>query len=134
LPFGQQGIENFTRLFGRFIDALPDKIKAKITEAAAKFAAKAGLQSIPLIGNIASGVSAVGSAKDLWDAINEEPKDPVKIALAAGQLGLDVAGVIPGLNSITGPLKMVLGTATVIKGAADLIGDLREFQQGLMGG
>jgi hypothetical protein len=75
----------------------------------------------------------IGSAKDLYDAINEEPKDPVKIALAAGQLGLDVAGVVPGLNSITGPLKMVLGTATVIKGAADLIGDLREFQQGLMG-
>ncbi|WP_044197366.1 hypothetical protein, partial [Hyalangium minutum] len=134
LPFGQQGIENFTRLFGRFVDALPDKIKAKITEAAAKFAAKAGLQSIPIIGNVASGISAIGSAKDLWDALGEEPKDPVKVALAAGQLGLDVAGMVPGLNSVTGPLKMVLGTASVIKGAADLIGDLQEFQQGLMGG
>ncbi len=98
LPFGQQGIENFTRLFGRFVDALPDKLKAKITEAATKFAAKAGLQSIPFIGNVISGVSALGSAKDLWDAIGEDPKDPVKIALAAGQLGLDVAGIIPGLN------------------------------------
>jgi uncharacterized protein YdeI (YjbR/CyaY-like superfamily) len=133
LPFGQQGIENFTRLFGRFVDALPDRIKARITEAAARFAAKAGLQSIPIIGNIASGVSALGSLKDLVNAMREEPRDAVKIALAAGQLGLDVAGVVPGLNSITGPLKMVLGTATVIKGAADLIGDFREFQQGLLG-
>ena len=42
--------------------------------------------------------------------------------------------MVPGLNSVTGPLKMVLGTATVIKGAAgNLIGDLKEFQQGLMG-
>jgi uncharacterized protein YdeI (YjbR/CyaY-like superfamily)/microcompartment protein CcmL/EutN len=133
LPFGQQGIENFTRLFGRFIDALPDKLKAKITEAAAKFAAKAGLKSIPFIGNIVSGVSALGSLKDLVGAIGEDPKDPVKIALAAGQLGLDVAGTIPGLNAITGPLQMVLGTANVIKGAADLISDLGEFQKGLMG-
>jgi hypothetical protein len=134
LPFGQQGIENFTRLFGRFVDALPDRIKTRIAEEAAKFAARAGLQSIPLIGNVASGFSAVGSAKELWDVMNENPRDPVKVALAAGQLGLDVAGIFPGLNSITGPLKMVLGTATVIKGASDLIGDLRELQQGLMGG
>ncbi len=133
LPFGQEGIENFTRLFGRFVDALPDKIKAKITQKAAEFAAKAGLQSIPIIGNVASGISAIGSAKDLYDALNKNPKDPVQIALSAGQLGLDVAGVVPGLNSVTGPLKMVLGTATVIKGAADLIGDMKEFQQGLMG-
>jgi hypothetical protein len=133
LPFGQQGIENFTRLFGRFIDALPDSIKAKITEAATKFAAKAGLKSVPFLGNIISGFSSLGSLKDLVGALREEPKDPVKIALAAGQLGLDVAGVIPGLNSLTGPLQAVLGTATVIKGAADLIGDLREFQRGLLG-
>ena len=133
LPFGQQGIENFTRLFGRFVDALPDKLKAKITEAAAKFAAKAGLKSIPIIGNIASGVSALGSLKDLVGAIRAEPRDPINIALAAGQLGLDVAGVVPGLNSITGPLQVVLGTATVIKGAADLVGDVREFQQSLVG-
>jgi uncharacterized protein YdeI (YjbR/CyaY-like superfamily) len=133
LPFGQQGIENLTRLFGRFIDALPDSIKAKITEAAAKFAAKAGLKSIPLIGNVISGISSLGSLKDLVGALREEPRDPVKIALAAGQLGLDVAGVVPGLNSITGPLQAVLGAATVIKGATDLISDLREFQQGLLG-
>jgi hypothetical protein len=133
LPFGQQGIENFTRLFGRFVDALPDQIKAKITEAATKFAAKAGLKSIPFIGNVISGVSALGSLKDLVGAIGEDPKDPVKIALAAGQLGLDVAGTIPGLNSITGPLQIVLGTASVIKGAADLISDMQEFQQGLLG-
>ena len=42
--------------------------------------------------------------------------------------------MVPGLNSITGPLQIVLGTAKVIKGAADLVGDLREFQQGLLGG
>jgi hypothetical protein len=134
LPFGQKGIDNLTRMFGRFVDALPDKLKQKIAEKAATFAAKAGLKSIPLIGNIASGVSAIGSAKDLWDALHESPKDPVKVALAAGQLGLDVAGVVPGLNSITGPLQMVLGTASVIKGATDLIGDVKEFQQSLVGG
>ncbi|WP_224362427.1 hypothetical protein [Hyalangium versicolor] len=133
LPFGQAGIENFSRLFGRFVDALPDKIKAKITQKAAEFAAKAGLQSVPIIGNIVSGISAIGSVKDLVDALGKDPKDPVAIALAAGQVGLDVAGMVPGLNSITGPLKIVLGTATVIKGAADLIGDLQEFQQGLLG-
>jgi hypothetical protein len=133
LPFGQQGIENFTRLFGRFVDALPESLKARITEAAARFAARAGLKSIPLIGNVVSGISSLGSLKDLVNAMREQPRDPVKIALAAGQLGLDVAGVVPGLNSITGPLQAVLGTATVIKGATDLIGDLRQFQQGLLG-
>ncbi|WP_224244784.1 tetratricopeptide repeat protein [Hyalangium gracile] len=133
LPFGQAGIENFTRLFGRFVDALPDKVKARITQKAAEFAAKAGFQSVPIIGNVISGISAIGSVKDLVDALGENPKDPVKVALAAGQVGLDVAGMVPGLNSITGPLKIVLGTATVIKGASDLIGDLQEFQQGLLG-
>jgi hypothetical protein len=134
LPFGQQGIDNMTRLFGRFVDALPDKLKAEITEKAATFAAKAGLKSVPVLGNIASGVSALGSAKDLWDALKEDPKDPIKVALSAGQLGLDVAGMVPGLNSIIAPLQMVLGTATVLKGAADLIGDVGEFQRSLVGG
>ncbi len=134
LPFGKQGIENFTRLFGRFVDALPDKLKEKITKEAAKFAAKAGLKSVPLLGNIISGVSSLGSAKDLYDALKADPRDPVNVALAAGQLGLDIAGTVPGLNSITGPLQMVLGTAKVVKGAADLIGDVQEFQQSLVGG
>ena len=34
---------------------------------------------------------------------------------------------------MTGPLQIVLGTAKVIKGAADLIGDLSQFQQSLVG-
>ncbi|MBM7113033.1 hypothetical protein [Archangium primigenium] len=132
LPFGQQGIENLSRMFGRFVDALPEKLKTKIAEESAKMAARAGLQSVPFIGNVVSGVSAVGSAKDLWDAIQADPKDALDIALAAGQLGLDVAGVFPGLNSITGPLKVVLGTAKVVKGASDLIGDITEFQRSLV--
>jgi hypothetical protein len=133
LPFGRQGIENLTRLFGRFVDALPEKLKASIAKEATKFAAKAGLKSVPLLGNIVSAGSAIGSAKDLWDELHKNPKDALNIALTAGQLGLDIAGVVPGLNSITGPLQIVLGTAKVIKGAADLVGDLREFQQGLVG-
>ncbi|HYO74018.1 MAG TPA: hypothetical protein VEU33_48910 [Archangium sp.] len=134
LPFGRQGIENMTRLFGRFVDALPDELKEKIAKESAKFAAKAGLKSVPLLGNIISAGSAIGSAKDLWDELRKDPKDGLDIALAAGQLGLDVAGVVPGLNSITGPLQIVLGTAKVIKGAADLVGDVRQFQQSLVGG
>ncbi|WNG51255.1 hypothetical protein F0U60_49325 [Archangium minus] len=133
LPFGSQGIENLTRMFGRFVDALPDELKEKITKEATKFAAKAGLKSVPLLGNIVSAGSAIGSAKDLWDELHKDPKDALNIALTAGQLGLDIAGVIPGLNSITGPLQIVLGTAKVIKGAADLIGDISEFQKGLIG-
>ena len=133
LPFGQQGIENLGRMFGRFVDALPEGLKDKITEASTRFAARAGLKSVPILGNIASGVSAVGSAKDLWDAVHAQPKDALDIALKAGQLGLDVAGMFPGLNSITGPLQVVLGTAQVVKGASDLIGDVREFQRSLVG-
>ncbi|WNG61698.1 hypothetical protein F0U59_48515 [Archangium gephyra] len=133
LPFGRQGIENMTRLFGRFVDALPDELKEKIAKESAKFAAKAGLKSVPLLGNVISAGSAIGSAKDLWDELQKDPKDGLDIALAAGQLGLDVAGAIPGLNSITGPLQIVLGTAKVVKGAADLIGDVRQFQQSLVG-
>ena len=133
LPFGRQGIENMTRLFGRFVDALPDELKEKIAKESAKFAAKAGLKSVPFLGNVISAGSAIGSAKDLWDELRKDPKDGLDIALAAGQLGLDVAGVVPGLNSITGPLQIVLGTAKVIKGAADLVGDLSQFQQSLVG-
>ncbi|OJH41302.1 hypothetical protein [Cystobacter ferrugineus] len=133
LPFGSQGIENLTRMFGRFVDALPGELKERIATEAAKFGAKAGLRSVPLLGNIVNGVSAIGSAKDLVDAIKAEPKDALNIALAAGQLGLDVAGVFPGLNSITGPLQAILGTARVVKGASDLIGDINEFQRGLVG-
>ncbi|PTL83184.1 hypothetical protein [Vitiosangium sp. GDMCC 1.1324] len=132
LPFGRQGIENLTRMFGRFVDALPDKLKESITKEATKFAAKAGLKSVPILGNIVSAGSAIGSAKDLWDELHKDPKDALNIALTAGQLGLDIAGVVPGLNSITGPLQIVLGTAKVIKGASDLIGDIHEFQQGLI--
>src|SRR5690606_31716611 len=111
LPFGQQGIENMTRLFGRFMDALPDELKEKIAEAAAKFGAKAGLKSVPLLGSIVSGISAIDSVKDLIAEVRKEPRDALAIALAAGQAGLDIAGIFPGLGAITGPLQVVLGTA-----------------------
>ena len=133
LPFGMDGIKNVTKLFGRFIDAMPDSLKHKIEEAAAKFGAKSFLKSIPLIGNVVSGFDAIGSAKDLIDDLGKDNKDWVQVAIDAAQTGLDVAGTIPGLNEITGPLQGVLGTIKVVKGATDLIGNVQEFQKGLLG-
>lgn len=133
LPFGKEGLQNVARLFGRFMDALPDGLKRKIEEAAARFGASGLLKSIPVIGNVASGVSAIGAAKDLIQDIRKPQKDWVQISIDAAQTGLDVAGIFPALNELTGPLQTVLGTVKVIKGAADLVGDLKQFQQGLLG-
>jgi len=132
LPFGKKGIENLTRAFGRFVDALPPGVKTRITEEAVKLGAKAGLRSIPLLGNVINAGAAVGDAADLYSAIRAQPRNALNISLAAAQVGLDVAGVVPGLNSVTGPLGVVLGTAKVIAGGANLVGDLKSFQKSLV--
>jgi hypothetical protein len=133
LPFGQKGLENMARLMGRFIDMLPDKLKEKIFAAAGKAAAGSLIKSIPIIGNIFSGISAIGSGKDLYNSLQKEPKDWVDVGLNAAQFGLDLAGTIPGLGNVTSVLGNIVGAGKVIKGAADLITDVRDFQKSFVG-
>jgi hypothetical protein len=132
LPFGKQGIENLTRAFGRFVDALPPGVKTRITEEAVKLGAKAGLKSVPFLGNLINAGAAVGDTADLISALRANPPNALNTSLAAAQVGLDVAGVVPGLNSVTGPLGVVLGTAKVIAGGVNLVGDLKSFQSSLV--
>lgn len=133
LPFGMQGIKNLTNLFGTFFDALPQGLKDKIGTEAAKFAGKSFLESIPILGNIASGIDAIGAGKSLIHDLGKKNKDWLQIAIDGAQTGLDVAGMVPGLNDITGPLQTVLGTVKVVKGASDLISNLGEYQHELAG-
>ncbi|MGC4114522.1 MAG: hypothetical protein QM765_07910 [Myxococcales bacterium] len=124
LPFGEKGIEGLALLFGQFVEALPAKVKEKVLAETAKLAAKAGGSLIP--GGSLLGL--VGDAPDLYGAITAKPPDGLDIALKATKCGLDVAGVIPGVGAVTGPLGTVVGIVDFVHGAADLVGDLKEFK------
>jgi hypothetical protein len=133
LPVSVKGLENMGRLALRFFEVLPNDLKAEIAEAATKAGAAIGLKSIPGIGNIISGVSAVFSTRDLIRVLQDKNADGLDKILAAAQVGLDVAGVVPGLNSFTGPAGLVLSMAKIIKGGHDLITDFKKFQQDMVG-
>ncbi len=134
LPIGMQGLENMARLAKNFFDVLPASLKEKIAEQAGKAAGKSLIKSIPFIGNVFSGISAIGSGKDLIDALGRDPKDWVEVGLNAAQLGLDIAGTIPGLgNALTGTLGNIVGMGKVVHGAANLIGDMQSFQEDFVG-
>ncbi|MDQ3265444.1 MAG: hypothetical protein M3Y59_17600, partial [Myxococcota bacterium] len=134
LPIGMQGLENMARLAKNFFDVLPASLKEKIAEQAGKAAGKSLIKSIPIIGNVFSGISAIGSGKDLIDALGKDPKDWVDVGLNAAQLGLDIAGTIPGLgNALTGTLGNIVGMGKVVYGAANLIGDMKSFQEDFVG-
>jgi len=126
LPFGEEGVKALGKVFERFVDCLPDKLKAKIAEATAKIGARNILNFIPFIGPVLNGV---GDGRELVDDLQKNPRDDVKVAIDAAQLGVDVAGLVPGINAITTPLKLALGGIKVIKGAADLIDNLEDFKR-----
>src|SRR5439155_2060952 len=128
LPFSAKGLENMGRLAMRFFEVLPTQLKSEIAELAAKEGARFGLKSIPAIGNIISGVSAVFTGKQLWDTFRDGSKDALDKILATAQFGLDVAGVFPAVNSFTGPAGLVLQMAKMIKGGADIIRDFHKYQ------
>jgi len=133
LPIGMDGLKNVTNLVGRFVDAMPQDLKEKIAKEAAKAGAKNFLESVPLLGNIVSGIDAIGSAKDLIKDLGKDKKDWLQITLDGAQTALDVGSMVPGLNDLAAPLRQVVGTVKIVKGAADLITNLRDFQKGLVG-
>ncbi|MET0401546.1 MAG: hypothetical protein ABW123_04045 [Cystobacter sp.] len=133
LPFGRQGLDNLSGAFGRFVSALPESAKASIATEVAWLGARAGFNSVPGLGSLVPGMSALGSAKALYNALGSGQRDALDISLAAGQLGLDAASLLPGSEHLTVPLQGVLATARVVKQKADLVGDVGQFQRGLVG-
>jgi len=116
------------RLAMRFFEVLPTQLKSEIAELAAKESARMGLKSIPAIGNIISGVSAVFSGKDMVQTFMDPNKDTLDKVLATAQFGLDVAGVFPAVNSFTGPAGLVLQMARMFKSGHDIIRDFHKYQ------
>jgi uncharacterized protein YgfB (UPF0149 family) len=129
LPIGEDGMKALGLMFERFIDALPPKVKAKITEATAKMAAKVGLSAVPVFGDI------VGTGADAWDLVQaiRDDKSGLDIALAASKVALDVAGAFQVVKPFTVPLKMAIGTVQVIKTTGDVIGSVQDFQKEFAG-
>ncbi|MGI5863019.1 MAG: hypothetical protein ACOX6T_13290 [Myxococcales bacterium] len=129
LPIGEDGLKALGLMFERFIDALPDKVKAKIAEATAKMAAKVGLSAVPVIGDI------VGGAADAWDLVQaiKNGESGFDIAMAAAKVALDIAGAFQVVKPFTVPLKMAIGAAQVVKTTADIVESVQEFQEEFAG-
>ncbi|HEY8207603.1 MAG TPA: hypothetical protein VIG99_08990 [Myxococcaceae bacterium] len=128
LPFSAKGLENMGRLAMRFFEVLPTQLKSEIAELAAKESARMGLKSIPAIGNIISGASAIFSGKDMIQTFMDPNKDTLDKILATAQFGLDVAGVFPAVNTFTGPAGLVLQMARMFKSGHDIIRDFHKYQ------
>ncbi|HZN91065.1 MAG TPA: hypothetical protein VFB81_00100, partial [Myxococcales bacterium] len=128
LPFSAKGLENMGRLALRFFEVLPNELKSEIAELVSKESARFGLKSVPAIGNIISGVSAVFSGKEMVETFLDKSKDPLDKILATAQFGLDVAGVFPAVNSFTGPAGLILQMAKMFKAGHDIIHDFKQYQ------
>jgi hypothetical protein len=134
LPVGKEGLENMGRLFGRLWDALPDGIKSKLEAKMAKLAANMGLKAIPGLGNVMAlanlGMDGAALVKELMKG-----GDPTNIMLLCAQVGVDVASLFPGHNSIAAPLGTALAMMQLLTGSGLIDGsfdqdllDLREPQ------
>jgi hypothetical protein len=110
------GVEAMAKLFGRFVDALPDKVKHYVEEKAAKLMASTGLKSVPIVGD-AYAFADDGAA--LVSAI--QGGDGLDIGIAAGQLALDGAGLFEVSKPLVEPMKVALGTVKIVKGAAEVV-------------
>ena len=116
LPVGKEGLENMGRLFGRLWDALPDGIKRKLEQKVAKLAASMGMKAIPGLGNVMAlanlGMDGAALVKELVSG----NKDPTTLFLLCAQVGVDVASLFPGLNSIAAPLGTALAMMQLLTG------------------
>ncbi|HEY8212353.1 MAG TPA: hypothetical protein VIG99_32945 [Myxococcaceae bacterium] len=130
LPFNDGAFSAIADAFSGLIESMPDYVKNELQRRLAAAAVSSAARNIPLVGNIASAISAIGSARDL---INSNWDDPLDVLINAGQLGVDVAGIIPGGNNIGSAAGLVLKTAKIVKGVRDLIGKVEQFRAALSG-
>ena len=130
LPFNDGAFSAIGDAFSGLIESMPDYVKNELQRRIANAAISSAARNIPIVGNIASAISAVGSARDL---INSNWDDPLEVLINAGQLGVDVAGIIPGGNNIGSAAGLVLKSAKIVKGVRDLIGRVDQFRAALSG-
>ncbi len=129
LPISEEGIRAASQLFERFFDALPPKVKQKITEAVAKLAAQAGFTSVPIIGDVVVGtMDAAALVKVMKDG-----GDGLDVTLAGAKLAVDAVGLLQLSKGLTVPLRMAIGTAQVVKTTTELVGSVLEFQKAFAG-
>jgi len=135
LPVGAEGLKNMGLLFERLWDALPNGIKQKLEQKVAKLAASMGMKAIPGLGNIMAlanlGMDGAALVKELVSGSH----DPTTLFLLCAQVGVDIASLFPGLNSIAAPLGTALAMMQLLTGPGLIDGnfdnellDLREPQ------
>jgi hypothetical protein len=129
LPISEEGIRAASQLFERFFDALPPKVKQRITEAVAKLAARAGFTAIPVLGDVVVGTMDAAA----FVRVMREDGDGLDRTLAGAKLAVDVVGALQLSKGVTVPLRMAIGTAQLVKGATDLVGSVHEFQRAFAG-
>jgi len=123
LPFGAEGMEMMGRMAKQFVEALPESVRTKIETKIAETVARAGGSAIPG-GSI---ISAIGDGVDLVQELSKDDKDWVSIGLKGAEVALDLAGTIPGLGAITGPLRGIVGTVDAIHDIGSMISDVQSF-------
>jgi hypothetical protein len=131
LPIGKQGMENMLRLMDRFWDALPSGVKHKLEAKMAQMAASLGLRSVPFLGNLVNlanlGMDAAALVKEM---LRDNP-DATTLFLQSLQVGVDVAGLVPGLNTMTAPLAAAVAMMNLI-GGPGLVGNRQDYQNELL--
>jgi len=130
MPFNDGAFQAIGNAFEGLISAMPDYVQKKLRDQLAKAVVSSTVRNIPIVGNIASLISAVGSASDL---INSNWNDPLDVLINAGQLGVDVAGIIPGGNNIGSAAGLVLKTAKILRGVRTVINSVDQFRSALSG-
>jgi hypothetical protein len=123
MGIGKDGLEAVGRLFKQFVEAMPPKVKSFIEEKVADVVAKAGFNSIPVVGPI------VGMAEDGVSLFNDikDGKGGIDIALDAADLVVNGASLFPPFAAAAAPLKVVIGIGKAVNDVAGIVGDVQDF-------
>jgi len=109
---------------------MPQYVQDRLRSEIQRAVVSSTIRNIPIVGNVAALISAVGSVVDL---VNSDWSDPLDVLINLGQLGVDVAGIIPGGNNIGSAAGLVLRTARILRGVRTFIGSVDQFRRVLSG-
>jgi hypothetical protein len=128
IKIGDKGLQATALVFKQFWDTLPPDLRQQIIDQSEQIAAHAA-------GHVVPGGSLIeipGDAMSLEHALkpkNGAAKDHIDILLRSAKLGADVAGAVPAINEVAGPLNTAIAVAEVAKTGFDIYKNVEALKQ-----
>ncbi|HEX4621752.1 MAG TPA: hypothetical protein VH208_09325, partial [Myxococcaceae bacterium] len=128
IRIGDKGLKATALVFKQFWETLPEDLRQEIIDQSEQVAAHAA-------GHVIPGESLIelpGDAISLEHALrpkNGAKKDPIDVLLRSAKIGTDLAGAIPALNEVAGPLNTALEVGEVVKTGFDVYKNVEQLKK-----